>query len=85
MGPVTEMIMTRMMIMINNDDGHDDDDDDDGHDDNDDDDYDDDDDDVETMVTALRRCRGLLELKEDVLLTQMENDDGRWNRWMMDS
>ena len=52
---------------------------------NNDDDDDDDDDDDETMVTALRKSRGLLELMEEVLLTQMENDDGRWNWWMMDS
>ena len=34
---------------------------------------------MKTMVTALRKSRGLIQLMVDGLLTLMENDDGRWN------
>ena len=37
-----------------------------------------------TMVAALRKSRGLIQLILGGLLTQMENDDGRWNKWVMD-
>ena len=36
-----------------------------------------------TMVAALRKSCGLIQLIVGGLLTQMENDDGRWNKWMM--
>ena len=36
-----------------------------------------------TMVAALRKSCSLIQLIVGGLLTQMENDNGRWNKWMM--
>jgi hypothetical protein len=37
-----------------------------------------------TMVAALRKSCGLIQLILGGLMTQMENDNGRWNKWVMD-
>ena len=34
---------------------------------------------IMTMIAALGKCNGLTQLMEDSLLTEIENDDSRWN------